>query len=71
METTGAPNLCNFRCGLGGCDINRRWKKPKKSVVPEVNACKELIKLFSKERNIKLICDLHGHSKKFSYKFNS
>lgn len=54
----------NYRCSLAGCDLNRRWKKPKKKLHPSVFALKEMIKNFSREREIKLIVDLHGHSRK-------
>ena len=26
----------NYRCSLAGCDLNRKWQKPKKKLHPEV-----------------------------------
>lgn len=54
----------NYRCNLAGVDLNRRWKDPNKNLHPTVFAAKKMIKEFSREREIELICDLHGHSRK-------
>ncbi|EAS05471.2 zinc carboxypeptidase family protein (macronuclear) [Tetrahymena thermophila SB210] len=56
----------NYRCSLAGCDLNRRWKKPRKKLHPTVFHMKEMIKTFGREREIKLIIDLHGHSRKMN-----
>ena len=34
----------NYRCSLAGCDLNRRWKTPSKSVHPTIYYTKKLIK---------------------------
>ena len=44
--------------------MNRRWKAPNKVLHPVVFATKRFIKNFSKEREIALFCDLHGHSRR-------
>jgi murein tripeptide amidase MpaA len=36
----------NYRCSLVGCDLNRRWKYPSKTLHPEVYYAKKLIKAF-------------------------
>ena len=54
----------NYRCGLAGCDLNRNWKTPSKILHPTIYSAKKLIKTFCKERQVDLICDFHGHSKK-------
>ena len=54
----------NYRCNLSGVDLNRRWKNPSKILHPTVYAMKQLCKEFSKERELVLICDLHGHSRR-------
>jgi murein tripeptide amidase MpaA len=54
----------NYRCSLIGADLNRRWKFPNKCLHPTIASTKKLIKQFSKERELVLICDLHGHSRK-------
>jgi murein tripeptide amidase MpaA len=57
--------LGNYRCGLAGNDLNRRWSKPNKQLHPSVYFIKKYIKAFGKERQIILLCDLHGHSHKY------
>lgn len=54
----------NYRCGLGGSDLNRNWKTPSKILHPTIYASKKMIKSFCKERSVELICDFHGHSKR-------
>jgi murein tripeptide amidase MpaA len=34
----------NYRCSLAGCDLNRRWKFPSKTLHPTVYETKKLIK---------------------------
>ncbi|CAD8120249.1 unnamed protein product [Paramecium sonneborni] len=65
MNSDGVVNG-NYRCGLEGSDLNRRWKKPNKYLHPTVYYAKKYIKGFSKERQIILVIDLHGHSRKQS-----
>jgi hypothetical protein len=63
----------NYRCGLAGVDLNRRWKNPHEKIHPTVYHCKKLIKAFAKERKVELICDFHGHSRRknvFAYGCN-
>lgn len=55
----------NYRCGLLGVDLNRRWKKPSKQIHPVQSQWKQLAKLFAAKREIELVCDLHGHSRNF------
>jgi hypothetical protein len=55
----------NYRCGLAGADLNRRWKNPSKALHPTIYHTKRLVKEFAKDaQSIDLICDLHGHSRK-------
>lgn len=54
----------NYRCNLAGVDLNRQWKDPQKLLHPTIFAAKKLIKSFSREREVSLICDLHGHSRR-------
>jgi len=54
----------NYRCSLCGADLNRRWKTPSKVLHPVVHSIKRMVKAFSKEREIALYCDFHGHSRK-------
>ena len=55
----------NYRCGLLGVDLNRRWKKPSKAIHPVESQWKQSAKLFASKRTIELVCDLHGHSRNF------
>lgn len=34
----------NYRCSLAGCDLNRRWKTPSKTLHPTIYHCKRLVK---------------------------
>ena len=34
----------NYRCSLAGCDLNRRWKTPNKTLHPTIWHCKRLVK---------------------------
>ena len=54
----------NYRCSLAGCDLNRRWKHPSALLHPTIHFAKKLIKDFAAERELTLICDLHGHSRR-------
>ena len=55
----------NYRCGLAGVDLNRRWKTPSKNLHPTIYHTKRLIKEFAKDaHSLDLVCDLHGHSRK-------
>jgi murein tripeptide amidase MpaA len=40
----------NYRCSLAGCDLNRRWKFPSKTLHPTVYATKKLVKMLHAER---------------------
>ena len=58
----------NFRCDLGGDDLNRMWTEPSKQLHPQVYRIKEYIKSIADR--IEVFLDLHGHSKRlntFSY----
>lgn len=57
--------LGNYRCGLEGGDLNRHWHRPNKKLHPTVYFAKKYIQGFSKDRKILMICDLHGHSRKY------
>jgi cytosolic carboxypeptidase protein 2/3 len=34
----------NYRCSLAGCDLNRRWKHPSKTLHPTIYETKKLVK---------------------------
>lgn len=53
----------NYRTNLAGIDLNRKWNNPGKILTPTISSTKKLIKKFSDERQIELLCDLHGHSR--------
>lgn len=54
----------NTRTTLLGVDLNRRWTNPSKLLHPTLYYTKRLIQTMSEEREIALVCDLHGHSTK-------
>lgn len=53
----------NFRCDLGGTDMNRCWKDPNKLLHPHLVAIKEEIKRLATEEEVISCFDLHAHSK--------
>jgi hypothetical protein len=52
----------NYRTSLAGCDLNRRWINPNEVLHPEIYYAKQMILKLSTQRQIAMICDLHGHS---------
>jgi len=56
----------HYRTSLAGADLNRRWKTKNRRIYPTLGATKSMIKKFARERNIELVLDLHGHSRKFN-----
>jgi predicted deacylase len=54
----------NYRCSLSGRDLNRRWKESCKELFPEVYYIRNHIFDIAKKRSVKMILDLHGHTRK-------
>ena len=52
------------RCNLAGVDLNRCWIDPSRKLHPTVYHMKSMIKKLQEDRDIFLVCDLHGHSRK-------
>lgn len=52
----------NTRAQLTGVDPNRMWKRTMKRLCPGVSTIKKLIS--ENKENVKLVLDLHSHSKK-------
>ena len=52
------------RCNLAGVDLNRCYIDPSKKLHPTVYHLKAMIKKLQEDRDIFLVCDLHGHSRK-------
>jgi len=59
----------NYRCSLSGNDLNRRYINPSKTLHPEIFYTKKMVRQFSKNTQIVFYCDLHGHSKKFIFRY--
>jgi hypothetical protein len=55
--------LGNYRCTLAGADPNRRWDTHSRELFPELMAIKKLAQDLSKDKKLKLVLDLHGHSR--------
>lgn len=53
----------NYRANLSGMDPNRKWNVPNASLFPEVYAIKRMAYRFSREHELVLYCDIHGHSR--------
>ena len=56
----------SYRNSLLGVDLNRRWHKPHKILHPTIFHSKVMIKTFNLLNEVKMICDMHGHTKKLS-----
>lgn len=54
----------NTRCNLAGVDLNRCWIEPSRKMQPTVYHYKNMVKKFQEDRDIFLVLDLHGHSRK-------
>lgn len=56
----------NNRCSLAGVDLNRQWKKPSRTLHPNVFCLKNFISTTKGIRNVSMYVDLHGHSRKYN-----
>ena len=56
----------NYRCNLNGVDLNRIWNSPHRDTHESVFHIKELIRELKRTGEVRLVLDLHGHSKKFN-----
>ena len=54
----------NTRTSLLGVDLNRRWSNPSHLLHPTLYYAKRMIQTMKEEREIALMCDVHGHSTK-------
>ena len=54
----------NYRCGLSGNDLNRRWRNPSHIAHPTIFHWKALLARSIQERPTVAFIDLHGHSRK-------
>ena len=55
----------HYRTNLAGKDLNRKWNATEKDLsTPEIYNIKAFLQQISREREIRFILDLHGHSKK-------
>ena len=53
----------NYRCSLGGYDLNRQWQNPSMRNSPEIYCMKEMARKTLECRKIDLFVDIHGHSR--------
>jgi len=53
----------NYRCSLAGCDLNRKYSCPSKTLHPTIYYLKRMVKEFNKVNPVVFYCDFHGHSK--------
>jgi cytosolic carboxypeptidase protein 2/3 len=54
----------NYRCGLAGHDLNRRYLETSPSFHPTIYYFKKMVARFKRERPLGLFVDVHGHSSK-------
>lgn len=63
----------NYRTNLAGGDLNRNWggtERRANGMFPEVAAVRGYVSELMKDRKVKIIIDLHGHSKKYTLRVN-
>ena len=61
----------NYRTNLAGLDLNRKWDGYDNFLVfPEVTAIRSYIADLHKDKKIRMIVDLHGHSKKYKHLYS-
>lgn len=53
----------NHRCNLSGTDLNRVYGSPSRVTHPTIHAFKTMVQNLVRERQVVLLCDLHGHSR--------
>lgn len=56
--------LGNYRLSFSGHDLNRKWKETSSRLHPEIYSIKYLLKEMHQANPIRLMIDLHGHSRK-------
>lgn len=56
----------NYRASLLGVDLNRKWKNPSKTLHPTIFFTKKMIEVMKELHDVKMVCDMHGHTKKFN-----
>jgi len=56
--------LGNYRLSYSGNDLNRKWRETSGRLHPEVYSIKQLIRNLHRVSSVRLIIDLHGHSRK-------
>ncbi|XP_070534073.1 uncharacterized protein [Ptychodera flava] len=54
----------NYRCSLAARDLNRNYRHPRKESFPTIWHTKNMMEEFSREHELVVYCDLHGHSRK-------
>jgi len=54
----------SYRCSLAGNDLNRCWDSPDAIRHPTIYKAKEMVRNLKMSRDVALLCDLHGHSRK-------
>lgn len=56
--------LGNYRLSYSGHDLNRKWRVTSARLHPEVHTIKRIIKELHQDNPVRLMIDLHGHSRK-------
>lgn len=56
--------LGNYRLSYSGCDLNRKWKETSRRLHKEVYELKRHIIRWEREGGIRMVLDVHGHSRK-------
>lgn len=54
----------NYRTNIFGIDLNRKWDMEDNELSPEVNSIVKYIEKLNKGDKIRIVIDIHGHSRK-------
>lgn len=54
----------NYRLSYSGADLNRKWKETSKKLHKEIYELKRAMGKWDRANRVRLIIDLHGHSRK-------
>ena len=52
----------NYRTGIIGEDLNRRFTGTRRDLYPEIHALKQVVLKCQREGQVELFLDVHGHS---------
>lgn len=64
MVNPDGVTLGNYRLSYTGSDLNRKWRDTSSKLHPEVYNLKKMYMRLNRLYGIRMMIDLHGHSRK-------